>query len=187
MSRFRRARLSSGARGIGLVLLLALLLYTSWCLFGQEPRGEETSPAVVDGDAETAAPQGEGAPEEGVSAAGSASGSEAGGAAASLATFMDILEQDGAQDAPERASTSVSWRESRDIVEAASGVLEAYREVESVDLETSGYVDLAGNIWAALLSDGKGWVDMVTIEAGANDEGSTVTVVRLRASAAPSL
>ena len=187
MSRFRRARLSSGARGIGLVLLLALLLYTSWCLFGQEPRGEETSPAVIDGDAEVAAPQGEDTPEESASAAESASGDEVGRAAASLATFMDILEQDGAQDAPEGASTSVSWRESRDIVEAACGVLEAYREVESVDLVTSGYVDLAGNVWAALLSDGKGWVDMVTIEAGENDEGSTVTVVRLRASAAPSL
>ena len=187
MSRFRRAHLSSRARGIGLALLLAVSLCTSWCLIDQERRGEGTASAAIEGDAEAAAPQGEGVPEEGAYAAGSASGGEAGGNAASLATFMDILTQADVEDADERASTSVSWKESKGIVEAARGVLEKYREVESVDLVTSGYVDLAGNVWAALLSDGKGWVDMVTIEAGENDEGSTVTVVRLRASAVLSL
>ena len=187
MSRFRRARLSSGARGVALVLLVGVLLYTSWCLFGQGGKGEKVSSTATEGDAEVAASQGEVAPEEGTSAPGQTHGDEAGGTDASLATFMDILEQDDAQSTSEKASTSVSWRESRDIVEAASGVLEVYREVESVDLVTSGYVDLAGNVWAALLSDGKGWVDMVTIEAGENDEGSTVMVVRLRASAVPSL
>lgn len=187
MSRFCRSCLSSGARGVALVLLLAVLLYTSWCFFDQEHRSEGTASAAIEGDAEAAAQQGEGVPEKGAYAAGRASGGEAGGDAASLATFMDILTQGDVEDADERASTSVSWKESRGIVEAARGVLEVYREVESVDLVTSGYVDLAGNVWAALLSDGKGWVDMVTIEAGENDEGSTVTVVRLRASAVPSL
>lgn len=187
MSRFRRAHLSSRARGIGLALLLAVSLCTSWCLIDQERRGEGTAPAAIESDAEVAAPKGEGASDGDTLAAGSVPGGEVGGEAASLATFMDILEQDDVQDATEKASTSVSWKESRDIVEAARGVLEVYREVESVDLVTSGYVDLSGNVWAALLSDGKGWVDMVTIEAGENDEGSTVTVVRLRASAVPSL
>ena len=180
-------RLSSRARGIGLALLLAVSLCTSWCLFDQEHRGEGTALAAIESDAEAAAPHRESASDGDTPAAGSVPGGEAGGAAASLATFMDILERGDVQDAPEKASTSVSWKESRGIVEAASGVLEVYREVESVDLVTSGYVDLAGNVWAALLSDGKGWVDMVTIEAGENDEGSTVTVVRLRASTAPSL
>lgn len=187
MSRFRRARLSSRARGIGLALLLAVSLCISWCLFDQERRGEGTAPAAIESDAEAADPRREDASEKGTSSAGSVPGGEVGGAAASLATFMDILERGDVQDAIEKASTSVSWKESRGIVEAARGVLEVYREVESVDLVTSGYVDLAGNVWAALLSDGKGWVDMVTIEAGESDEGSTVTVVRLRASAAPSL
>lgn len=187
MSRFCRSRLSSRARGIGLTLLLAVLLYTSWCFFDQGGGDEGVVPAVIEGDAEAVAPQGKSASEKGASVVGSASSDEAGGEAASLATFMDILAQDDVRDGAERASTSVSWKESRDIVEAARGVLEVYREVESVDLVTSGYVDLAGNVWAALLSDGKGWVDMVTVEAGENDEGSTVTVVRLRTSAAPSL
>ena len=160
MSRFRRARLSSRARGIGLALLLAVSLCISWCLFDQERRGEGTAPAAIESDAEVAAPQGEGASDGDTPAAGSVPGGEVGGAAASLATFMDILERGDVQDAIEKASTSVSWKESS---------------------------DLAGNVWAALLSDGKGWVDMVTIEAGESDEGSTVTVVRLRASAAPSL
>lgn len=60
-------------------------------------------------------------------------------------------------------------------------MLERYERVEGVRLMTSGYLDLEGNVWGAILSDRKGWVDMVTVMADDDDGRATVRVVRLLA------
>lgn len=94
---------------------------------------------------------------------------------ASLDTFDDALERGRA--AGENPAT-VSWEEDRDLVGAASALLDAYRAQGLSELATSGYVDLAGDVWGALLVDARGWVDMVTVTGAADDATARVQVVR---------
>lgn len=87
------------------------------------------------------------------------------------------------------SSASVSWAEEGDVVEMASCVLNSYQEVPDAVLMTSGYLDLKGNAWGAIVRGGEEWVDIVLIftaetEPGAEDL-SSARVVRLAAGAAP--
>lgn len=87
------------------------------------------------------------------------------------------------------SSASVSWAEEGDVVEMASCVLNSYQEVPDAILMTSGYLDLKGNAWGAIVRGGEEWVDIVLIvtaetEPGAEDL-SSARVVRLAAGAAP--
>ena len=82
-------------------------------------------------------------------------------------------------DASTEASPAVKWTENRGMVCAASSLLKRYERLDSAVLETQGYLDLKGNAWGAIVSDRKGWVDMVTVMSNEADDEATVRVVRL--------
>lgn len=74
---------------------------------------------------------------------------------------------------------AVAWDDDRGLVDAAKIALERYRDAGTAVLATSGYLDLAGNVWGAILHDASGWVDVVLV---AEDGGvGEVKVVRLLA------
>ena len=54
------------------------------------------------------------------------------------------------------------------MTEAAADLLRTYREVPTAQLALSGYLDIKGNVWGAIVRDGRGWVDMVTDAADAS-------------------
>lgn len=82
-------------------------------------------------------------------------------------------------DGSTEASTAVEWVENRGMVRVASALLKRYERLDSAVLETQGYLDLKGNVWGAIVSDRKGWVDMVTVMSNEADDEATVRVVRL--------
>ena len=65
------------------------------------------------------------------------------------------------------------------MTEAAADMLRAYREVPTAQLALSGYLDIKGNVWGAIVRDGRGWVDMVTVAADAGDASCRLRAVRL--------
>lgn len=95
---------------------------------------------------------------------------------ATAETFLALLDE--GRDGSGRA-TPVVWIERRGIAEAAADVVGAYRDLGSPVLATSGYLDLSGNVWGALLVDAEGWADMVTVMEDGSGERTTVRVVRL--------
>ena len=95
--------------------------------------------------------------------------------ASSLERFLDDLDEAVGGDA------SVAWSVSDDLVEPASDVIRAYRDMGTATLVTSGYLDLKGNVWGALVQGGTDWVDMVVVTTTEDGGETTVRVVRLRA------
>ena len=65
------------------------------------------------------------------------------------------------------------------MTEAAADMLRAYREVPTAPLALSGHLDMKGTVWGAIVRDGRGWVDMVTVAADAGDTSCCLRVVRL--------
>ena len=49
----------------------------------------------------------------------------------------------------------------------------------TAQLALSGYLDIKGNVWGAIVRDGRGWVDMVTVAADAGDASYRLRVIRL--------
>ena len=47
------------------------------------------------------------------------------------------------------------------------------------ELALSGYLDIKGNVWGAIVRDGRGWVDMVTVAADTGDASCRLRAVRL--------
>lgn len=95
--------------------------------------------------------------------------------ASSPERFLDDLDEAGDGDA------SVAWNVSSDLVEPASDVIRAYRDMGTATLVTSGYLDLKGNVWGALVQGGTDWVDMVVVTTAEDGDETTVRVARLRA------
>lgn len=98
-------------------------------------------------------------------------------------TFLRTLDKQSgtATDSPEGNAIAVrlAWSEDRPMTEAAADMLRAYREVPTAQLALSGYLDIKGNVWGAIVRDGRGWVDMVTIAADAGDASCRLRAVRL--------
>lgn len=91
----------------------------------------------------------------------------------SVECFLDDLEDDGVG--------SVGWTVAGDLVEPVEGILEAYRDAGGASLVASGYLDLKGNLWGAVVRGDDEWVDVVVVSA-AEDAGETrVRVARLHA------
>ena len=65
------------------------------------------------------------------------------------------------------------------MTEAAADRLRPYREVPTAQLALSGYLDIKGNVWGAIVRDGRGWVDMVTVAADTGDASCRLRAVRL--------
>lgn len=95
--------------------------------------------------------------------------------ASSPERFLDDLDEAGDGD------VSVAWSVSGDLVEPASDVIRAYRDMGTATLVTSGYLDLKGNVWGALVQGGTDWVDMVVVATTEDGGETTVRVARLRA------
>ncbi len=74
-------------------------------------------------------------------------------------------------------SAAVTWRERSDIPEAAEGVLREYVKAGGSTVATSGYLDLRGNVWGAILRNSDAWCDVVLVSTEDGSE-SAVRVVR---------
>lgn len=98
--------------------------------------------------------------------------------ASSPEAFLRDLDEspDGGGDS--EAVSVLSWTEARDLPAVAEEVLCAYRDHGAVTLMASGYLDLSGNVWAALLRHNGGAVDIMTV-ATADGHASEVRVARL--------
>lgn len=98
-------------------------------------------------------------------------------------TFLRALDERAGSATGSSADNAVAvrlaWSECRSMTEAAADTLRAYREVPTAQLALSGYLDIRGNVWGAIVRDGRGWVDMVTVAADAGDASCRVRVVRL--------
>lgn len=104
-------------------------------------------------------------------------------AAVTAQTFLQALDERAGAATGSSANNAVAvrlaWSECRPMTEAAADMLRAYREVPTAQLALSGYLDIKGNVWGAIVRDGRGWVDMVTVAAGAGDTSCRLRVVRL--------
>lgn len=79
------------------------------------------------------------------------------------------------EDGP--GSAAVTWRERSDIPGAAEGVLREYVKAGGSTVATSGYLDLRGNVWGAILRNSDAWCDVVLVSTEDGSE-SAVRVVR---------
>lgn len=103
-------------------------------------------------------------------------------AAVTARTFLQTLDERAASaesSADNTIAVRLAWPEDRPMTEAAADLLRAYREVPTAQLALSGYLDIKGNVWGAIVRDGRGWVDMVTVAADAGDASCRLRAVRL--------
>lgn len=77
------------------------------------------------------------------------------------------------------ASYAVAWRERQGLQAVSSDVLGAYRKQDGYAVASSGYLDIKGNVWGALLTKGKAAVDMVVVTCDEDDSECTARIVRL--------
>lgn len=96
----------------------------------------------------------------------------------SAEAFLGDLEARGREA---RMSAGVRWTVASDLVEPAREVMRAYRELPDASLLSSGYLDLKGNVWSALIQGGSLWVDMVYVAADEAGDETEVRVVRFYA------
>ncbi|MDY2777444.1 MAG: hypothetical protein SOU51_03615 [Collinsella sp.] len=81
--------------------------------------------------------------------------------------------------AGEEGSVSARWESGGGLVSAAEDILAAYRSNGSFELVSSGYLDMFGNAWGAIVCDGDRRVDLVLVTTDEADADSVVRVVRL--------
>ena len=96
-------------------------------------------------------------------------------------SFLAELDRDASTQADGEASCV--WTSAQPINELAADVLRVYQGVSGAQLMTSGYLDLKGNAWGAIVLDECGWVDIVTVVAEEGNEASTARVTRISSSA----
>lgn len=85
---------------------------------------------------------------------------------------LDALQTNG------DSRPSVEFQERGDLITVAGSVLRAYADAPSVDLVVSGYLDLKGNVWGAVLRGGASWCDMVLVTTE-DDAVSRVQITRV--------
>lgn len=108
----------------------------------------------------------------------------------SIASSVDSFLQDlskvegpGGPSGDGRAPThGVHWVERDDVPMAAKGVLQAYAKAGGAELAASGYLDMRGNVWGAIVQGGSAWCDVVLVSTEGGSK-STVRVVRTFAGA----
>ena len=161
-------------RPVGALLVFACLVVAiAAVLWGVNAARQQRSGAAVDTDSGAAA----------VSRKDGAQPSDDPGVAVTAQTFLQKLDE-RAVDATERSAGNaiavrLAWAEDRPMTEVAADLLRAYREVPTAQLALSGYLDIKGNVWGAIVRDGRGWVDMVTVAADAGDASCRLRAVRL--------
>lgn len=102
---------------------------------------------------------------------------------ASIATSENRFLADlaaGCRKDPGGGAVSVAWRSDGDVVEVSSRIVERYRDEESSSsVVASGYLDMSGNAWGALLWDGESWADVVLVTQSDVEQGTAIRVVRM--------
>lgn len=93
----------------------------------------------------------------------------------SVRTFLADLS---AADRGASATWAVEWDTREALPVAAKEALDRYAAAGGASLVMSGYVDLAGDVWCALVQGGAEWCDLVLTSAREGDQ-STVRVVRM--------
>ena len=156
------------------VLCLAVTLAAVW--WGLSARGGSD----VGGDAASNVADSVRAPDG--MATGDASGVASSGDSPSRdGAFLAALARDAAGADPSRDGVVArqAWTEERSLPLAAADVLRAYADEPTASLAMSGYLDIKGDVWGAIVRDARGWVDMVGCTAGKDDASCSVSVVRL--------
>ncbi len=93
----------------------------------------------------------------------------------SAKTFLSDL----ARAAGSSATHGVTWEDEEDVPVCAASVLEGYRSRGDCELACSGYLDIKGNAWGAVVWCPPDWVDVVYITVPDGGGASTVRIVRL--------
>lgn len=106
------------------------------------------------------------------------------GQESSARSFLEDLSQgEGEGDDGDATTAIVYWTERGDLPVAAERVLDAYADVGGVVLGASGYLDMYGNVWGALVRGGDAWCDVVLVSTE-DGEQSVVRVARVLAGGA---
>lgn len=100
--------------------------------------------------------------------------------ASSLGGFLDDLrawQKDAARmgDGP---CASVEFEERASLPALAEDVLKVYASTRTASLVASGYLDLKGNVWGAVLREGMSWCDVLLVTTE-DDVVSRVRVTRV--------
>ena len=176
MERYQRGHQQpvGDGRPVGALLVLACLVVAiATVLWGVNAVRQQRSGAAVDTDSGSTA----------VSQKDGAQPSDDLGAAVTAQTFLQKLDERAGTATGSSAGNAIAvrlaWSECRPMTEVAADLLRAYREVPTAQLALSGYLDIKGNVWGAIVRDGRGWVDMVTVAADAGDASCRLRVVRL--------
>lgn len=165
-------------RGLLLASVIAILLgFTSLGIFG----GFGCEAGVPSSDGE---PMGDRSPRrfgnpEASDAGGRPSSSSPDGSDGEIdsSSFLDGLDG-GTVPAPERGA-GLSWVEPLPADDLARKVIDAYRAEQGTSLVTSGYLDLKGNVWGAVVVKSGMWSDIVVISQMDGDEGSGQSLARI--------
>lgn len=95
-------------------------------------------------------------------------------------TVKGFLADLSTLEADDQSMVAIEIEADKGLVDLAEDVLGAYRRAGAVSLEMSGYMDLKGNAWGAVLRGSDGWVDVVAVFDG--DDGlARARVVRMGA------
>lgn len=158
-----RARLPGRGRGLAALAACMVTVLCALLLAGLLPAGPGDSDEGGDADAGLAGTPVSPGPE--IETTGSA--------------FLEDLEGAATKaEATSAAACTASWEESRALPAVASDLLEVYREAGAASPVVSGYLDLRGNAWAAVMQGTAGWSDVVLVRTE-DDTASSVRVTRL--------
>lgn len=144
-------------------LCVAVALFALTWAEDQDDAGDHTDETVLEraGDAVR----------EGMRALGSGTVSSSG------ERFLDDLESSSTDT--ESGVGGVMWKEEGDLVDPASEVLRSYATQPTAMLETSGYLDIKGNVWGAIVLDTRGWVDVVYVTTSDDASETIVRIARM--------
>lgn len=100
--------------------------------------------------------------------------------ASSLGGFLDDLcaWQKGAVRMGDGPCASVEFEEHASLPALAEDVLKTYARTRTASLVASGYLDLKGNVWGAVLREGTTWCDVLLVTTE-DDAVSRVRVTRV--------
>ena len=180
------------ARWVSVALCVVTVLVALWLGAVLPHESNESAKAdATEADATKDGPT-EGLPKEGFKegraeenagegAGGEADAREPAAAPVSAGTFLARLERDAREQ--QDGEVSCTWTADEPIDDLAGDILRAYRDSGEARLVASGYLDLKGNAWGAIVLFPAGWVDMVVVTAGEDDMCATARIAR---SVAPS-